>query len=205
MYRCFSFHASRSVRATFSWLDARSLALLSPLSRLCAATVRSINHVRALHEYEPNESSSKTPAITGTLENRLSGFAIHALIGVMVLCFRPLLAQVPMPVLTGLFLYLGQSALKGNQMYERTVELVSDPALTANTPWKKAGIPRRTVALFTAVQFAALAGMIAVKNIKGFGVLFPILVAGLAPLRFALKPIFGFTSEQIEALDCEED
>jgi hypothetical protein len=46
----------------------------------------------------------------------------------MVLWFRPVLASVPMPVLTGLFLYLGQSALGGNQMYERGVQLISDPS-----------------------------------------------------------------------------
>ena len=35
----------------------------------------------------------------------------------MVLFARPVLGAVPMPVLTGLFLYLGLSALGGNQMY----------------------------------------------------------------------------------------
>ena len=58
----------------------------------------------------------------------MSAFSIHALIGGMVLWFRPVLASVPMPVLTGLFLYLGQSALGGNQMYERGVQLISDPS-----------------------------------------------------------------------------
>jgi hypothetical protein len=119
---------------------------------LCAATVRSINHVKALHLYDSSSSSSSvntvgggldsgvsgsgggvgdgkqqqqqqltlstttSAVVVGTVENRLSGFFIHAVIGIVVVWLRPLLRLVPTCVLSGLFLYLGQSALRGNQV-----------------------------------------------------------------------------------------
>jgi MFS superfamily sulfate permease-like transporter len=41
---------------------------------------------------------------------------IHALIGCSIIFFRPQLSQIPLAVLLGLFLFLGQSSLGGNQM-----------------------------------------------------------------------------------------
>ena len=70
-----------------------------------------------------------------------------------------------MPVLTGLFLYLGTSALKGNQMWQRGVQLLSDPAMDPpNQAWTKAKVPRKVTAAFTLVQYAALATMIWIKG-----------------------------------------
>lgn len=37
--------------------------------------------------------------------------------------------QIPLPVTTGLFLYLGVSGLSGNEMWERTKLLVTDAKL----------------------------------------------------------------------------
>lgn len=74
---------------------------------LVAATVRSISHVRALSKFD------KKGNVQGAIEQRLTGMSIHALIGSCVFFPKPryLLTQVPLPVLMGLFLYLGISAL----------------------------------------------------------------------------------------------
>lgn len=37
--------------------------------------------------------------------------------------------QIPLPVTTGLFLYLGVTGLKGNEMWERTKLLITDGKL----------------------------------------------------------------------------
>lgn len=39
------------------------------------------------------------------------------------------LFQIPLPVTTGLFLYLGVSGLAGNELWDRTKLLVTDPKL----------------------------------------------------------------------------
>ncbi len=177
---------------------------------LCAATVRSINHVKALHDYDttsvdsaPYSGSGSPLRVVGTREQRLSGLAIHGLIGAVVVFARDKLRAVPKPALTGLFLYLGQSALRGNQMWERTVELAQDPELRSHdTPWAAAGVPPATTRAFTAVQAACLLSLIAVKDVEGVGVVFPVVVAALAPLRLVVMPrLLGFEEQHLEALD----
>ena len=231
---------------------------------LCAATVRSINHVKALHVYAPNNNNNNekhgsnnnnshnsgakatsladshssvsvpstspaaTVAVVGTVEQRVSGFLIHAIIGLVVVAYRPLLRAVPKPALSGLFFYLGQSALRGNQMFERCVALFTDPAMDPpGKPWARQGssathpsgelsssssssssnrsfgdhigdgLPPATVRAYTLVQVACLASLVAIKDTDA-GVLFPIVVAGLAPVRCAL-PAIGSAMSRIHS------
>ena len=85
---------------------------------LVAATVRSLNHVRACARFTTTEEGEVQ--IESMQENRLTGLAIHSLIGGAILFARPVLGQVPLAVLMGLFLYLGKSSLAGNQMVRGT-------------------------------------------------------------------------------------
>jgi hypothetical protein len=81
-------------------------------------------------------------------------------------------------------------------MWERGVALLSDPALDPpHKPW--ASVPRSTTAAFTLVQFACLASLIGIKD-TDWGVLFPVVVASLAPVRYAL-PYLG------KVLGCSEE
>ncbi|CAN0225605.1 unnamed protein product [Hapterophycus canaliculatus] len=59
---------------------------------LVAATVRSLAHVKSLTKYE--QLGWGKERIAGVAEQRVSGLAIHGLIGVAILKLRPLLAQV---------------------------------------------------------------------------------------------------------------
>lgn len=238
-------------------LDLLVLALLTAfqsllgLPWLCAATVRSINHVKALHVYASDRSASTATAaadstaaasasteasasasglaasgvssgsvVVGTVEQRLSGFLIHGIIGVVVVGYRPLLRAVPKPALSGLFFYLGQSALRGNQMFERCVALLTDPALDPpGKPWARCaaaanrpgiersggipggGVPPPTVLAYTLVQVACLVCLVAVKDNSIAGVLFPVVVACLAPLRCAL-PALGAALNRLQLVAC---
>jgi hypothetical protein len=91
------------------------LTSLVGLPWLVAATVRSISHVRALSIFDSAGKLKKT------IEQRVTGLSIHSLIGACVLFDGPraVLTQIPTPVLMGLFLFLGTSALPGNEMWER--------------------------------------------------------------------------------------
>mmetsp|Transcript_10641 Transcript_10641/g.25314 ORF Transcript_10641/g.25314 Transcript_10641/m.25314 type:complete len:552 (+) Transcript_10641:190-1845(+) len=174
---------------------------------LAGATVRSINHVRANAVWEaqdPKEGAPVAPKLVGIREQRVTNFAIHALIAASVLILRPVLSRVPLAVLMGLFLHLGTSALTGNQMWERIVEVLEDPELTPIMPWKDhVSIPK--VQLFTLVQCVCLYGMFAVKNNATVGVLFPLIVALLGPIRWALEASGLFSAKELFALDADDE
>ena len=80
------------------------------------------------------------------------------------------------------------------------MSLVSDPSCEdPHTPWAPgSGVPRRTVVAFTLVQLACLGLLVWVKD-TDFGVLFPVLVALLAPLRLGL-PAAGRRFASVAAL-----
>jgi len=161
---------------------------------LVAATVRSISHVRALSKFD------KDGKIKGTIEQRVTGMSMHTLIGCCVLFAKPrkLLTQIPLPVLMGLFMYLGTSALPGNEMWERIVGFFKDKSIAPKPRWNK--VPNKTVNLFTAIQVACLAAMFWVKE-SPVGVLFPIVIAMLAPLRFGLTKMGIISEEDMDILD----
>lgn len=172
------------------------LTSLVGLPWLVAATVRSISHVRALSIFD---SAGK---IKSTLEQRITGLSIHSLIGACVLFPGPrtLLTQIPTPVLMGLFLFLGTSALPGNEMWERIKELFQDGAVAPKARWS--AVPKKVTVLFTAIQIACLGAMVYVKE-SPIGVLFPVVIALLAPLRFGLVSAGVIKKEDMDILDEE--
>lgn len=163
---------------------------------LVAATVRSISHVRALSKYDADGK------VSGSVEQRVTGVAIHSLIGACVLFSKPrqLLTQVPLPVLMGLFMYLGTSALPGNEMWERIKGVFKDASAAKKERWSN--VPRGTVNLFTAIQVACLGAMFWVKE-SPIGVLFPVVIAMLAPLRFGMEKSGIVKKEYMDVLDDE--
>ena len=165
---------------------------------LVAATVRSLSHVGALSKYDKDGNAS------GTIEQRVTGLSIHSLIGGCVLFSKPrqLLTQVPLPVLMGLFMYLGISSLPGNEMWERIVGLFQDKSIAPKKPWSDK-VPGKITRTFTLIQVACLGAMFWVKE-SPLGVLFPVVIAMLAPLRFALEKKGVVKTEYMEVLDSED-
>ena len=167
---------------------------------LVAATVRSLSHVGALSKYD----SQNTGQVVGTVEQRLTGVSVHTLIGCCVLFARPrsLLAQIPLPVLMGLFMYLGTSALPGNEMWERIIGLFKDKKVAKKERWSDPVVPTKVVNLFTLVQVVCLGAMFWVKE-SPIGVLFPIIIALLAPIRFGLEKTGVVKKQYMDILDEE--
>ncbi|KAL7518628.1 hypothetical protein ACHAWX_003438 [Stephanocyclus meneghinianus] len=163
---------------------------------LVAATVRSISHVRALSIFD---SAGK---LKSTIEQRITGLSIHSLIGTCVLFDGPrsILTQIPTPVLMGLFLFLGTSALPGNEMWERMKDIFKDSSIAPKERWS--AVPRKISILFTAIQMACLGAMVYVKE-SPIGVLFPVVIAMLAPLRFFLEKSGVVKKEYMDILDDE--
>jgi hypothetical protein len=159
-----------------------------------AATVRSISHVRALSIFDSAGKLKKT------IEQRVTGLSIHSLIGACVLFDGPrkILTQIPTPVLMGLFLFLGTSALPGNEMWERIKEIFKDSSIAPKERWS--AVPRKVSILFTAIQMACLGAMVYVKE-SPIGVLFPVVIAMLAPLRVYLEKSGVVKKEYMDILD----
>ncbi|MDP3276360.1 MAG: sodium bicarbonate transporter family protein [Deltaproteobacteria bacterium] len=165
---------------------------------LVAATVRSLSHVRALAKYEDNAQGESV--IVGIRENRLSGLLIHVLVGCSLLV-TGLMRQVPMAVVYGLFLYMGISSMRGNQFFERLRLWVMDPNKMPDTHYMRQ-VPTGVIHRYTLAQGLALTVMWVVKS-SALGILFPLLIALLVPLRNLLGKLLG--KEHVETLDHEEE
>jgi hypothetical protein len=65
-----------------------------------------------------NHAPGDTPKIVDIKEQRLSGFFVSVMIGLSLFA-SPLLKEVPMAVLFGVFLYMGVCSMVGVQFFER--------------------------------------------------------------------------------------
>lgn len=88
------------------------------LQRFVAATVLSINHVNSLKLESECAAPGEKPQFLGVREQRVTHIFIFLMIGCSVL-LTPLLSHIPMPVLFGVFLYMGVASLKGLQFFDR--------------------------------------------------------------------------------------
>jgi len=77
-----------------------------------AATVLSITHVNSLKMETETSAPGETPKFLGVREQRVTGLMVFLMIGVSIF-LTPILSHIPMPVLYGVFLYMGVSSLKG--------------------------------------------------------------------------------------------
>ena len=164
---------------------------------MVAATVRSLNHVRSLNEVE---TKGGRVVVTGTVETRVTGLLVHLSVGASLLVLG-LLQQVPMSVLFGLFLFMGIGSMRGNQLFERLRLWVMDPARYPATYYLRA-VPVRVVHKFTLIQVACL-GVLWVVKTSAVGILFPLFIGLLVPVRMLL-PRF-FRGEHLALLDAEEE
>ena len=169
---------------------------------IVAATVHSLNHVRSLASHRVVDEGGQTrEEIVSVRENRVSPLLVHILIGASLL-FLPLVAQIPMSVLFGLFLFMGFATLAGNEFFERVRMWAMDPRLYPTSHHFMGKVPIKVVHAYTAIQVACLGALWALKS-SPLGLLFPILIAMLVPIRRSLSKFFD--REHLAALDEEED
>lgn len=83
-----------------------------------AATVLSINHVNSLKLESECAAPGEKPQFLGVREQRVTHVLIFLMIGCSVF-LTPMLRNIPMPVLFGVFLYMGVASLKGLQFFDR--------------------------------------------------------------------------------------
>ncbi len=169
---------------------------------LVAATVRSLNHVRSLATTEEvvMPSGDKRERVLHIRETRLSALSIHLLIGLSIFLL-PILRLIPMAVLYGLFLFMGVVSIAGNQFFERLSLWLMDRNLYPSTHYIRK-VPLSTIHKFTLLQLACLA-LLGIVEATPLGILFPLFIAMLVPIRFIAGKYFA--PEHLEALDAEEE
>lgn len=168
---------------------------------IVAATVHSLNHVRSQAFVKVIDMGGiKKEKIVSVLETRISGFMVHALIATSLL-FLGYFAMIPMAVLFGLFLYMGIASLSGNQFFERMTLWVTDPKLYPDTHYLKK-VPPKVIHLFTLIQFACFITLWVLKT-SPLGILFPLMIAALVPIRYYASKLFN--SDHIDALLTEDE
>ncbi len=156
------------------------------------AAVRSLNHVRSLLIMQGEK-------ILGAVENRLSNLVVHIMI-LGTLSALTLIQYMPMAVLFGMFLFMGIGSMGGNQLIARLRLWFVDPAHFRPTHYQRA-VPVSVIHAYTILQFACLALLWIVKS-SFLGILFPLFVALLVPVRMFLGKIFE--PEYVALLDIEE-
>ena len=154
----------------------------------------------------PNAGGAAAYEVTSVVETRVSGFAVHALV-LASLNFAPVLSQVPLAVVWGVFLFLGSKVVAGNQFIERSKALLLDTKrLDPSNPVERAVVElgRPKVLRFTATQAACLAALWLLKLNKATAMIFPSVIGVLLVLRATLLPRF-FAPRELLTLDTEID
>ena len=114
-------------------------------------------------------------------EQRVTHIIIFTLVGLSVLMV-PVLKMIPMPVLYGVFLFMGVASLNGLQFFDRILLLFMPKKYQPDLPYLRR-VPLLRVHMFTGVQFLCLVGLWVIKDIKQTSILFPIMVSLLNAIR----------------------
>ncbi|KAI4889480.1 hypothetical protein NFI96_015240 [Prochilodus magdalenae] len=161
-----------------------------------AATVLSISHVNSLKLESSCSAPGEQPKFLGIREQRLTGVLIFTLMGCSVF-MTSALKFIPMPVLYGVFLYMGVSSLKGIQFFDR-IKLFGMPAKHQPDLIYLRYVPLWKVHVFTLVQLTCLVLLWVIKA-SSARVVFPMMVLALVFVRKLLD--FFFTKRELSWLD----
>lgn len=163
---------------------------------MCGATVQSMNHVRAMTETQFNEKTEKLEIVEVT-ETRTTGFVVHAMIA-STLALLPLLRHVPIPVVSGVFLFLGRKLMSGNSFLQRIRDGIAEKKrLSVDHPIQTVG--RNKMNIFTSLQIFCLGGLWCFKQNPATSIFFPSAIGLLMVLRSFVLPKY-FTEDELDAL-----
>ncbi|XP_070596800.1 electroneutral sodium bicarbonate exchanger 1 isoform X1 [Erythrolamprus reginae] len=153
-----------------------------------AATVLSISHVNSLRLESTIAAPGEQPKFLGIIEQRATGMMIFLLMGLSVF-ITGVLKFIPMPVLYGLFLYMGVSSLNGIQFFDR-LKLMAMPSKHQPDFIYLRHVPLRKVYLFTVIQLTCLIILWVVKASPA-AIIFPMMVLALVFIRKLMDLCFS--------------
>ncbi|XP_069902635.1 electroneutral sodium bicarbonate exchanger 1 isoform X7 [Globicephala melas] len=153
-----------------------------------AATVLSITHVNSLKLESECSAPGEQPKFLGIREQRVTGLMIFVLMGCSVF-MTAILKFIPMPVLYGVFLYMGVSSLQGIQFFDR-LKLFGMPAKHQPDFIYLRHVPLRKVHLFTLIQLTCLILLWVIKASPA-AIVFPMMVLALVFVRKVMDLCFS--------------
>ena len=147
---------------------------------LVATTVPCLVHLNNLSEKD------KDGNIIHVQETRLTYFFSHLLVGLSLL-FLNGLKQIPLPVLLGVFLFMGLSSMPGIQFWNRFLLFFQQPLKYPERPYTKYMETKR-IHLFTIFQIVFFLGVFFVQNTPSVAIAFPFMTLLCIPARIFLAP-----------------
>lgn len=149
---------------------------------LVATTVPCIVHLNNLAEKD------KDGKIIRVQETRLTYLLSHLLLGLSLL-FLNALKQIPLPVLLGVFLFMGLSSMPGIQFWQRFLLFFQQPSQYPDKPYVKYMDTKR-IHYFTLFQIVFFLGVFVVQNTPAIAIVFPFMTLLCIPARLFLAPKF---------------
>lgn len=153
-----------------------------------AATVLAMTHVNSLKMESETSAPGEKPQFLGVREQRVTQVAIFLLVGLSVF-FTAVLKHIPMPVLYGVFLYMGVSSLQGSQLFARILILFMPQKYQPDYMFLRS-VPTLRVHLFTFIQVVCLGTLWLVKSYKQTSISFPLMLVVMIGVRKCLDLIF---------------
>ncbi|XVF38941.1 hypothetical protein REPUB_Repub20aG0146000 [Reevesia pubescens] len=140
-------------------------------------------------------------------EQRLSNLLQATMVGGCVAAM-PFIKKIPTSVLWGYFAFMAIESLPGNQFWERILLLFTAPSrrykvLEEYHATFVETVPFKTIAVFTVFQTAYLLVCFGITWIPIAGVLFPLMIMLLVPVRQYILPKF-FKGAHLQDLDAAE-
>ncbi|CAN6453130.1 unnamed protein product [Victoria cruziana] len=140
-------------------------------------------------------------------EQRLSNLLQSIMVG-GCLAAMPFLKRIPTSVLWGYFAFMAIESLPGNQFWERILLLFTAPSRRYKVLEKYHAafvetVPFKTIAFFTLFQTVYLLVCFGITRIPIAGVLFPLMIMLLVPVRQYVLPKF-FKGAHLQDLDAAE-
>ncbi|XP_069482374.1 electrogenic sodium bicarbonate cotransporter 1 isoform X3 [Ambystoma mexicanum] len=161
-----------------------------------AATVISIAHIDSLKMETETSAPGEQPKFLGVREQRVTGTVVFLLTGLSVF-MAPILKFIPMPVLYGVFLYMGVASLNGVQFMDRLKLLLMPPKHQPDFIYLR-HVPLRRVHLFTFLQVVCLAMLWILKSTVA-AIIFPVMILALVAVRKAMD--YFFSQHDLSFLD----
>lgn len=166
---------------------------------LVATTVPCIIHLNSLAE---KDSDGRVISVQ---ETRLTMFFSHVMVGLSLLVLE-VLRLLPLPVLYGVFLFMGLSALPAMQFWNRILLWFQQPSKYPDFVFTRY-MEKKRIHIYTIFQLFFFGLVFMVQNTKAISIVFPLMTLLCIPARviFAPKIFEGWELCLLDGDDTEID